>query len=76
MAGELEVKKSNWVEDTRAYLGDIRSEMKRVTWPNRERVQSTTVVVIVSVFIFATYFKVVDTLIERTVIPIENRLSK
>jgi len=76
MAGELEAKKTNWVDDTRAYLGDIRSEMKRVTWPSRERIQSTTVVVIVSVFIFATYFKVVDTLIERTVIPIENRLSK
>jgi preprotein translocase subunit SecE len=67
MAGELEPKKNNWIEDTRSYLGDIRSEMKRVTWPNRDRVQSTTVVVIVSVFIFAAYFKIVDTVIERTV---------
>ena len=46
MAGELEVKETNWIEDTRSYLGDIRSEMKRVTWPNRNSVQSTTVVVI------------------------------
>ena len=46
MAGELEVKKENWIESTRAYLTDIRSEMKRVTWPNRDRVQSTTIVVI------------------------------
>jgi preprotein translocase subunit SecE len=67
MAGELEPKKNNWIENTRSYLGDIRSEMKRVTWPNKERVQSTTVVVIVSVFIFAAYFKIVDTVIERTV---------
>ena len=76
MAGELEPKKTNWIESTRSYLSDIRSEMKRVTWPNRDRVQSTTMVVIVAVFIFATYFKVVDTVIERTVIPIENRLSR
>jgi preprotein translocase subunit SecE len=77
MAGEVvEVKKKNFIEDTKAYLADIRSEMKRVTWPNRDRVQSTTLVVIVSVFIFATYFKVVDTVIERTVVNLEQRLVK
>jgi preprotein translocase subunit SecE len=76
MAGELEPKKSNWIENTRSYLSDIRSEMKRVTWPNRDRVQSTTIVVIVSVFIFATYFKIVDTVIERTVVNVEQRLIK
>ena len=76
MAGELELKKNNWIENTRSYLSDIRSEMKRVTWPNRDRVQSTTVVVIVSVFIFATYFKIVDTVIERTVVKVEQSLIK
>jgi len=77
MAGEIETtKKQNWLESTRSYLSDIRSEMKRVTWPNRNRVQSTTIVVIVSVFIFATYFKIVDTVIERTVVNIEQRLIK
>jgi preprotein translocase subunit SecE len=76
MAAELELKKNNWIENTRSYLSDIRSEMKRVTWPNRDRVQSTTVVVIVSVFIFAAYFKIVDTVIERTVVNIEQRLIK
>ena len=75
MAGELEVKQS-WIESTRSYLGDIRSEMKRVTWPSRERVQSTTVVVIVSVFIFAAYFKVVDTILTKTVVAAESALVK
>jgi preprotein translocase subunit SecE len=76
MAGEVELKKTNWIESTRSYLGDIRSEMKRVTWPNRDRVQSTTIVVIVSVFIFAAYFKIVDTVIQRTVVNVEQRLVK
>ena len=67
MAAELELKKENWIESTRSYLTDIRSEMKRVTWPNREQVQATPMVVILSVFIFAVYFKVVDFLIEGTV---------
>jgi preprotein translocase subunit SecE len=76
MAGELETKKNNWIENTRSYLGDIRSEMKRVTWPNRDRVQSTTLVVIVSVFIFAAYLKIVDTAIERTVMKAYSALLK
>ena len=76
MAGELEPKKNNWIENTRSYLSDIRSEMKRVTWPNRDRVQSTTMVVIVSVFIFAAYFRIVDTVIEQTVTRAYSALAK
>ena len=76
MAGELEPKDKNWIENTRSYLGDIRSEMKRVTWPSKERVQSTTVVVIVSVFIFAAYFSVVDTVLQKTVVKAEQSLIK
>jgi preprotein translocase subunit SecE len=76
MAGELEVKKQNWIESTREYLGDIRSEMKRVTWPTRDRVQSTTLVVILSVFIFAAYFWTVDTILKKTVVAAEAALVK
>jgi preprotein translocase subunit SecE len=67
MAAEMEVKKPSWVESTREYITDIRTEMRRVTWPNRKQVESTTVVVILSVFIFAAYFKIVDFLISATV---------
>ena len=35
-------------------------EMRKVTWPNRKQVESTTAVVIVSVFAFAGYFAIVD----------------
>ena len=76
MAGELEVKQQNWIESTRSYLNDIRSEMKRVTWPSREKVQATTLVVIVSVFIFAAYFKIVDTVLQKTVVAAEAALVK
>jgi preprotein translocase subunit SecE len=67
MAAELEVKKSSWVESTREYFTDIRSEMRRVTWPNRKQVESTTVVVILSVFLFAAYFAVLDKVLQATV---------
>ena len=67
MAGELEVKKPSWVETTREYFTDIRSEMRRVTWPSRKQVESTTLVVILSVFFFAAYFQIVDKIISNTV---------
>jgi preprotein translocase subunit SecE len=34
--------------------------MKLVTWPTRQQVQATTAVVLVTVFLFALYFFVVD----------------
>jgi len=75
MADELVVKKQNWIESTREYLTDIRSEMKRVTWPNRAKVESTTVVVILSVFGFAIYFYTVDKLVQSTVVAGYNYLA-
>jgi preprotein translocase subunit SecE len=75
MAGE-EVTKSNWITDTREYLTDIRSEMKRVTWPSRKRVESTTVVVILAVFLFAVYFKIVDQVLENSLVRIQAALVK
>jgi preprotein translocase subunit SecE len=76
MADELIVKKESWIESTRQYLTDIRGEMKRVTWPSRAKVESTTLVVIASVFAFAIYFKVIDTIIDRTVVAGYNYLAK
>ena len=48
---------------TKNYIGELQLEMKRVTWPNRKQVEGTTAVVIVSVFAFAAYFFVVDSLL-------------
>jgi preprotein translocase subunit SecE len=48
-----------------AFLNDVRSEMRKVIAPTREEVQSTTLIVIVTVFIFAAYFWLVDAVIGR-----------
>jgi preprotein translocase subunit SecE len=52
-----------WVDGTKEYFNDLKLEMRRVTWPSRKQVESTTAVVIVSVFAFAGYFAVVDSLL-------------
>jgi preprotein translocase subunit SecE len=61
MAAEVKT----WVEGTRDYMNDLKLEMRRVTWPSRKQVESTTAVVIVSVFAFAGYFAVVDSLLSK-----------
>ncbi len=44
----------------RSFLHDVRSEMRKVITPTRDEVQATTIVVIVTVFVFAAYFLIVD----------------
>jgi preprotein translocase subunit SecE len=66
MAGAVEAFKE-WPKATKNYIGELQNEMKKVTWPNSKQVQSTTVVVILTVFAFAAFFEVVDSIIFRTV---------
>ena len=57
----------NFFERTKDYINELKLEMRRVTWPNRKQVRGTTAVVIFSVFLFAGYFEVVDSLLSRGV---------
>jgi preprotein translocase subunit SecE len=44
------------------FLKDVRGEMRKVVTPSRQEVQATTTVVIVTVFVFAAFFYVVDSI--------------
>ena len=48
------------IQRIKAFYSDVRTEMKKVTSPARKEVQGTTTVVIITVFLFAFYFWVVD----------------
>ena len=50
-------------ERLRNFLKDTRSEMRKVVSPSWPEVQTTTTVVIVTVFAFAAYFWLVDKVI-------------
>ena len=50
--------------------------MRKVIWPSRVEVQSTTTVVIVTVFLFATYFWLVDNIIGRAIEALLHSLTK
>jgi len=75
MAGEIEAVKA-WPQATRDYIDELKLEMRRVTWPTRKQVEATTTVVIVCVFAFAAYFKIVDKVIEETVTRAITALSR
>ena len=49
-----------------SFLKDVRSEMRKVITPSRAEVQATTTVVIITVFLFALYFFLVDLAISNT----------
>jgi preprotein translocase subunit SecE len=58
---------AEWPKATKEYVNELKLEMRRVTWPNRRQVQGTTAVVIISVFLFAAYFAVVDSILTKGV---------
>ena len=65
-----------WLNNTKDYINDLKLEMRRVTWPSRKQVESTTAVVIFSVFAFAGYFAVVDTVLGRGIKGVLNFFTK
>jgi preprotein translocase subunit SecE len=52
-------------ERAKDFLQDVRGEMRKVVTPSRKEVQATTTVVIVTVFAFAGYFYLVDSILGR-----------
>ena len=58
------------------FLKDVRSEMRKVITPSRAEVQTTTIVVIVTVFIFAAYFWLVDYIVGRAIEALLHRLTQ
>jgi preprotein translocase subunit SecE len=69
-------EKKNWLQAATDYINELKLEMRRVSWPSRKQVESTTAVVIFSVFAFAGYFFVVDSLLSRGIKGILSFFSK
>src|SRR5450432_1477954 len=56
-----------WPDRIKTFYNDVRSEMRKVTSPSWKEVQATTTVVVITVFIFAAYFAVIDYFIQNGV---------
>jgi preprotein translocase subunit SecE len=55
----------DWWKKSTEFFGEVRSEMRKVTFPTRDEVVGTTIVVVVTSFIFAAYLWIADFLIQE-----------
>ena len=56
---------TGFVERSTGFLKDVRNEMRKVVTPSRQEVQTTTGVVIGTVFAFAAFFWAIDGILTR-----------
>jgi len=50
----------NWWTKVQDFFVSVWKELKRVSWPTKKEVYGTTLVVVVTILIFAAYLGIVD----------------
>ena len=60
-------KIKDWSDRSTQFYGDVRGELRKVSWPNKDEVVGTTGVVIVAVFFFGLFFFIVDQVLGQAV---------
>ena len=58
---------TGWWSRSRAFLTEVRNELKRVSWPSSKEVYATTFVVILTSIFFGVYLFGLDLLFNRVV---------
>jgi preprotein translocase subunit SecE len=66
MAEEIGVHKDPLTR-LRDYVSDVRVEMRRVTWPGKQEIYGTTVMVVLTTFLLGFYFWLCDQIFSRVV---------
>lgn len=66
MGAPLEHAKGVW-QQVQQYATEVKTETKRVTWPGMQEVYGTTVMVILTTFVFGIYFWICDQTFQSTV---------
>jgi preprotein translocase subunit SecE len=51
---------NNWLNKTRIFINETIAELKRCTWPSRDELYESTVLVIVTVLLLALFVTAVD----------------
>jgi preprotein translocase subunit SecE len=69
VAGAANKVTEKW-QQLRQFLHEVRVEMRHVTWPTRSDIESTTVVVIITIFFFGLFLFLVDQGMARLIQPL------
>jgi preprotein translocase subunit SecE len=67
IVGAMEFSIKEKFEAAKQFLREVRTELKKVTWPSRKDTLSGTLVVLVAVFIIAIFLGVVDSLLSNLI---------
>ncbi|MGM0369001.1 MAG: preprotein translocase subunit SecE [Bacillota bacterium] len=62
--------KRNFFEKTKKFLQEVKIELKKVNWPNKQEVVSYTVVVLVTVLFVAFFIGAIDLVVSKAISPI------
>jgi len=54
-----------FINKAQTFLAEVRAEAYKVTWPSREEVRQSTIVVIVAVWIMAAFIFAVDWILNQ-----------
>ena len=74
-SNEVASRPKQWVASTKEFFRETSAEMKKVTWPQKNEVVSTTVVVLVSTIVFALFLWACDEVFGRGVLWLLNRFG-
>jgi len=64
--------KIRWYKRFGNFLSDVRAELKKVTWPSKNEVVSTTIVVIAATIFFGFYLFFMDVIFSWVISQVKN----
>ena len=64
-------QKVRWYKRFFNFLKEVRAEVKKVSWPTRNEVYSTTLVVIIAMFFFGFYLYFMDAVFSWVLLKIQ-----
>jgi preprotein translocase subunit SecE len=68
-------EKMRWYKRFGSFLKEVRAELKKVTWPGRMEVYSTTIVVIMATIFFGFYLFFMDIIFSWVISEIKSFLG-
>lgn len=68
-------RKTAWYKRLFSFLKDVRAEARKVTWPSRQEIYSTTLVVIFAIIFFGFYLFFMDLIFSWVISQIRSLFS-
>ncbi len=67
--------KERWYKRFPNFLKEVRAEVRKVTWPSRNEVYSTTIIVILATFFFGFYLYFMDIILSWLLARVQSLLG-